>query len=137
MNCQGCHSDCDVVKCAKSKGYDTCADCKAILCEVDSNNFTVPGRCNAGLTAEDVTRFVLPYCGRERFERCGNTLPGKKDVKKKADLVEEFLSQIPAEYTGLFRALADHAISRGYRPVRCRTAVLNIDFRSSKASQPS
>lgn len=54
---------------------------------------------------------------------------------QKSDLTEEFLSQIPAEYANLFRALADHAVSLGYRPVRCKTAVLNIDFRSSKAKR--
>ena len=133
INCQGCHVGCAVVQCAKSRGYVTCADCNAVPCAVDSNNFTIPGRCNVGLTAEDVTRFVLPYCGRERFARYGDTLHGKKESNKKADPVEEFLSQIPAEYTGLFRALADHAVSLGYRPVRCKTAALNIDFRSSKA----
>lgn len=54
---------------------------------------------------------------------------------QKSDLTEEFLSQIPAEYTDLFRSLADYAIFLGYRPIRCKTAVLNIDFRSSKAKR--
>ena len=47
-------------------------------------------------------------------------------------LVAEFLHGISAEYRDLFRALAAHAISLGYRPVKCRTAALNIDFRSSQ-----
>lgn len=135
MICPGCHDDCSVRQCAKDKGYALCIECAEYPCSVVTNAFTSPGRCNMGLTAEDVTLFVLPYSGRERFERCRNTLPGKKAENKKADPVEEYLSQIPAEYTALFRALADHAISLGYRPIRCRTAVLNIDFRSSKAKR--
>lgn len=67
MNCGGCHADCAVVQCAKEQGYDTCADCDRPMCVVDANNFTIPGRCNLGLTAEDITQFVLPYCGKERF----------------------------------------------------------------------
>ncbi|MBQ7983562.1 MAG: DUF3788 family protein [Clostridia bacterium] len=59
----------------------------------------------------------------------------KKPEKPKISPVDEFLPQIPTEYTSLFRALADHAISLGYRPVRCKTATLNIDFRSSKAKR--
>ena len=51
------------------------------------------------------------------------------------NLVEEFLSQIPTEYTDLFRALADYANSLGYRPVRGRTASLSIDFRSRKTKR--
>ncbi len=69
INCGGCHEDCAVVQCAKDKGFQTCAECKELQCTVHSNNFTDPGRCNLGLTAEDITQFVLPYCGRERFSR--------------------------------------------------------------------
>ncbi len=49
--------------------------------------------------------------------------------------LEEFLLQIPAEYTEMFRALAQTAVSFGYSPKRCRTADLCIDFRSSKAKR--
>ena len=64
--------------------------------------------------------------------------PNRKTEGKtgqKSDFIQEFLSQIPAEYTNLFRTLAEHAVSLGYRPVRCRTSGLNIDFRSSKAGR--
>ena len=62
-------------------------------------------------------------------------LPCEAKTVQKNSIIEEFLSQIPVTYTALFRTLADYAVSLGYRPVRCRTAVLSIDFRSSKAKR--
>ena len=68
------------------------------------------------------------------IKRRPNRKTEEKNVQK-SDLIEEFLTRIPVEYTDLFRALADHAISLGYRPIRCKTAVLSIDFRSSRAKR--
>lgn len=59
----------------------------------------------------------------------------KKEEPSTGNLLEEYLPRIPAEYADLFRTLAEHAISLGYRPVRCKTAALSIDFRSSKAKR--
>ncbi|MBQ4574628.1 MAG: DUF3788 family protein [Clostridia bacterium] len=73
MICPGCHDDCSVRQCAKGKGYALCTECADYPCPVVANAFTSPGRCNIGLTAEDVTLFVLPYSGRERLERCRDT----------------------------------------------------------------
>ena len=77
INCPGCHDDCHIRKCSKEKNMKSCAECDYMNCD----NSPLSGRCNIGLTADDVTQFVLPYCGRERFERCRNALPGKKAAK--------------------------------------------------------
>lgn len=66
--CNGCHNDCKVVKCTLEKGFENCGQCDYHNCKIDDNNFTNPGRCNLGLSADDITRFVMPYCGRERFD---------------------------------------------------------------------
>ncbi|GHV15738.1 hypothetical protein FACS189493_0030 [Spirochaetia bacterium] len=67
--CKGCHSDCEVVKCVLKKGIENCQECNYNLCNINANNFTNPGRCNIGLSAEDITKFVLPYWGKERFDQ--------------------------------------------------------------------
>ncbi len=65
--CLGCLAEkaCGYWKCAASKGLASCGDCDFEHCT--SEHFTEPGRCNLGITAEEVTRFILPYCGKERF----------------------------------------------------------------------
>jgi hypothetical protein len=40
--------------------------------------FTHPGRCNIGLTPEQLDLLVIPYCGKERFERCKDQLCKKE-----------------------------------------------------------
>jgi hypothetical protein len=67
--CKGCYDDCAVVKCVKAKQYNSCIECDYRNCNVDTNNFTNPGECNLGLSNEDLERFVLPYCGKERFQK--------------------------------------------------------------------
>lgn len=66
--CSGCHDDCNIVKCVIEKGIDSCIQCDYHNCKYDENNFTNPGKCNLGLSADDVTNVVIPYCGRERFD---------------------------------------------------------------------
>lgn len=66
--CGGCHNGCEVVKCTQSYGYQSCIECDYKHCNIHASNFTNPGRCNLGLTHQDVEQFVLPYCGRERFQ---------------------------------------------------------------------
>ena len=68
INCPGCHDDCKAAQCALSHGYESCRECDYHTCSCQGNNFTHPGRCNLGLTNEDIERFVLPYCGKERFD---------------------------------------------------------------------
>lgn len=65
--CPGCVSekDCGYRRCAAAKGLTSCGDCDFEHCI--SEHFTEPGRCNLGITADEVSRFILPFCGKERF----------------------------------------------------------------------
>ena len=67
--CNGCQSECPVAICVKNKSYASCAECNYNSCDIQGNNFTNPGRCNLGLKAEDIEKFVLPYWGKERFNK--------------------------------------------------------------------
>jgi hypothetical protein len=72
--CPGCASMCGnkTVDCLKKKGFATCGECDYRHCncpdDVHIADFD-PGKCNLGLTAEEITRCVIPYCGKERFDR--------------------------------------------------------------------
>lgn len=68
MHCPGCREDCAVVRCAASKGYASCMSCDYERCTTRESNFTEPGNVSIGITSEDIELFVLPYCGRERFD---------------------------------------------------------------------
>ena len=59
--------------------YDVCVQCENYPCETVLCVFTHPGRCNVGLTPEQLDLLVIPYCGKERFERCKDQLC-KKDI---------------------------------------------------------
>lgn len=74
IHCKGCRDSCNVSKCAASRGYQSCIECNYENCNVDGNNFTIPGRCNIGISNEDVERFILPYCGKERFDEAKKSL---------------------------------------------------------------
>lgn len=65
--CPGCISEkqCGYRKCAEEKGLSSCGECDFEHCTTE--HFTEPGRCNLGITADEVSRFILPYCGKERF----------------------------------------------------------------------
>lgn len=65
--CPGCvpEKQCGYRKCAAAKGLTSCGDCDFEHCTTE--HFTEPGRCNLGITADEVARFILPFCGRERF----------------------------------------------------------------------
>lgn len=68
--CGGCRSDCSVEKCVSEKGFQNCGECENNHTRnMQACSCTNPGRCNLGLTADDIERFVYPYCGRERFEK--------------------------------------------------------------------
>jgi hypothetical protein len=50
ITCKGCGGMCSgTIECIKNKGYD-------------------PGKCNLGLSADEVTRIIIPYVGKERYE---------------------------------------------------------------------
>ncbi len=65
--CAGCtpEKQCGYRKCAAAKGLSSCGECDFVHCTTE--HFTEPGRCNLGITADEVSRFILPYCGKERF----------------------------------------------------------------------
>jgi len=67
--CNGCRSNCEILICLSKKGFDSCMDCDYHNCNVKEHNFTNPGRCNIGLSAEDVEKMILPYWGKERFDQ--------------------------------------------------------------------
>lgn len=68
MHCPGCRKDCAVSQCAAAKGFSSCIECDYERCTVRESNFTEPGNVSIGVSNEDIELFVLPYCGRERFE---------------------------------------------------------------------
>jgi len=68
--CPGCGGMCSkTVQCVAEKGYKSCGECDYHQCTADGEHIQNyhPGRCNLGLTAEEVTRCIIPYCGKERF----------------------------------------------------------------------
>lgn len=72
--CPGCAAKsadgCTTIRCLDAKEYKTCFECDYQNCTTDSliKGFD-PGLCNLGITAEEMTRAVLPYCGKERYNR--------------------------------------------------------------------
>lgn len=68
MHCPGCRQDCAVSRCAAAKGYASCIQCDYERCQTRESNFTEAGNCSIGISDEDIRLFVLPYCGRERFD---------------------------------------------------------------------
>lgn len=72
--CKGCYDACKAVKCVVSHNYHSCIECDYNNCKVATNNFTNAGRCNLGLSHDDIEKFVLPYCGRERFDKMKSSL---------------------------------------------------------------
>ncbi len=63
--CDGRRDNYEVVRCAAEKGLSDCSQCNYHACNINTNNFINPGRCDLGLTAEDVTRLIIPDCGME------------------------------------------------------------------------
>ena len=69
--CPGCGGMCGkTIECVANKGYDNCGQCDYYHCTANGEHIQNydPGRCNLGLTAEEVTRCIIPYCGKERFD---------------------------------------------------------------------
>jgi len=65
MTCVGCtakpHDACPEKICLQQKGYANCLQCgEYSKCKINSHNFD-PAGCNLGISADDVTRAVIPY----------------------------------------------------------------------------
>jgi hypothetical protein len=72
-NCPGCvetrkTKDCRYFPCPTEKGFANCTECgKYHSCEGYRDSLN-PGQCNLGLTTEEVTKLILPYCEKERLD---------------------------------------------------------------------
>jgi len=73
FNCPGCASvlwkkECRYYICPTEKGYASCIECGEYhVCDVQRDSH-YPGQANLGMTAEEVTNLVIPYCIKERFD---------------------------------------------------------------------
>ena len=69
--CPGCESKrdgCRHYTCPAEKGYANCVQCGQYhSCDV-YRDCHYPGQCNLGITAEEVTNLVVPYCMKERLD---------------------------------------------------------------------
>jgi len=72
--CPGCEAkrrkpekSCDTHKCLKEKGLAHCLACGEWETCGKSGNGHTPGQCNLGITAEEVTGLIIPYCDKERL----------------------------------------------------------------------
>ena len=66
--CDGKQCHIKAFKCLEKKGFKNCFECgeyrRCNDCGVGHN----PGECNLGITAEEVTSLILPYCDVERLD---------------------------------------------------------------------
>ncbi len=71
--CPGCISspwkkECKYYNCPTKKGKSGCLECGEFhSCDVQSDGH-YSGQCSLGMTAEEVTKLVIPYCMKERFD---------------------------------------------------------------------
>ncbi|MDD4495414.1 MAG: DUF3788 domain-containing protein [Eubacteriales bacterium] len=69
--CPGCGGMCSkTIECLTDKGFDNCGMCDYRNCTAEGEHIYgyEPGKCNLGLTADEVTRCIIPYCGKERYD---------------------------------------------------------------------
>lgn len=71
--CNGCRENCSACQCVAEKGLSNCGECDYKHCPTGKDAHTNPGRCNLGLSADDVTQFIIPYSNWERFDKMKNT----------------------------------------------------------------
>jgi hypothetical protein len=77
--CPGCAStpwkkECKYYNCPTQKGYSGCLECgKYHECDLQKDGLHA-GQCNLGMTAEEVTSLVIPYCMKQRFDIYRNSL---------------------------------------------------------------
>ena len=73
FTCPGCvemrkEKECKYFLCPTEKGYVNCLECGDYhSCDV-FRDCHYPGQCNLGITAEEVTKLVIPYCIKERLD---------------------------------------------------------------------
>lgn len=71
--CPGCVSspwkkECRYFICPTEKGCANCMECGEYhVCDVQRDGH-YSGQCSLGMTAEEVTSLVIPYCMKERFD---------------------------------------------------------------------
>lgn len=66
--CPGCKAkrkDCRFFICPTEKGYASCVECGDYHSCDTRRDCHYPGQCNLGITAEEVTNLVIPYCMKE------------------------------------------------------------------------
>lgn len=69
--CPGCEAkkkDCPFYICPTEKGYANCVECGEYHSCDTRHDCHYPGQCNLGLTAEEATNLVIPYCMKERLD---------------------------------------------------------------------
>ena len=66
--CPGCKETCEVTKCNQERGYESCFECDYNNCPDCPHFFIIPGRCNVGISNDDVERAILPYMAKQRFD---------------------------------------------------------------------
>jgi hypothetical protein len=60
---------CPEKKCLAQKGLGHCSECGSLAdCRINSHDFD-PARCNLGISADEITKGVLPYYANERSLR--------------------------------------------------------------------
>ena len=80
FNCPGCHAirttndvwkdwkGCKAFICLSAKGHTNCAECGEYhTCDAHYNCHH-PSQCNIGITADEVTKLVIPYATKERLD---------------------------------------------------------------------
>ena len=77
FSCSGCNKNrnkfCQSFTCSKEKGYANCAECgEYYACDVYRDSHYA-GQCNLGITSEEVTKLVIPYCMKERLNILRNS----------------------------------------------------------------
>lgn len=73
-SCESKRKDCPYFTCPTEKGYANCVECGEYhSCDV-YRDCHYPGQCNLGITAEEVTNLVVPYCMKERLDILRNSI---------------------------------------------------------------
>lgn len=72
FECPGCTLNnnrfCRSFTCSRERGYANCAECGEYhSCGIYSGSHYA-AQCNLGITAEEVTKLVIPYCMKERLD---------------------------------------------------------------------
>ena len=73
FRCSGCNKNrnkfCRSYICSREKGFVNCAECGAYhSCDVYKGSHYA-AQCNLGITAEEITKLVIPYCMKERLDQ--------------------------------------------------------------------